>query len=81
MLLNELGTPLFQGRQVVTGQRLQAEGEKFVDIQGAGLVFIVKILIFIGKLLAIHLALIDQELAPFIVAVTVQQGVVQVKDR
>ncbi|MNT69578.1 hypothetical protein D3C72_2079060 [compost metagenome] len=61
------------------GQRRQLEIEEFVDIQRAGLVLLVEVVVLPRVVLGVEDAAFDQEFRPFAVGVANDQGVVQVK--
>jgi hypothetical protein len=63
------------------GQRPQLEAQEFMDIELANLVLVVEtsVLPFIG--IPVDDALFGEKTAPQLVAVSVQEGVVQVKKR
>lgn len=78
-LLHVAAMQFVQLRCAEQREGVQAEGKKFIDIQIACLVFVVKTLVRFFVLLAIHDALLGQKLSPQIIAVAREQGVIKVK--
>jgi len=71
--------PRGTGSRLVGGERPKGEAEELVDVERAGHVLLVVGSILRLVLLAPQHALVDQELAPLIVAVASEQGVVEIE--
>src|SRR5687767_11592334 len=59
----------------------ELEPDRLVDIQGSGQIFFVEAVILGAELLFVYSADLYQELAPGVLAVAGQQGVVQIEER
>ena len=79
LIVHELLMPAIQHLARVARQRVQLEVEELVDIQRAGLVLIVEMLVLRLVKFTVDHAQANQELRPFEIAVAIQQRVVQVK--
>ena len=71
--------PCRQGFRIIFGKGGKLEPEKFVDIQGPRPIAIIKALVLIHVESGIDVTVFTQELAPEIVAVPADQGIVEVK--
>ena len=76
---HELPVPIVELLPRITGQRLQLKSKKLVNVERARLVLRVERIVFGGMDLGVEHSLADQELRPFIITVTGQQGVVEVE--
>jgi len=79
LFLNVLRPPVVQGVRVMYCQWSQLEIQEFVYIQFANLVEIVETPVLTFVIRSVHDALFDQETAPQVVAVTRNQGVVEIE--
>jgi len=80
MFFHELLVQGFQPFGVVACQRLQGKVEEFVNVELAQGIFLVKALIGFLVELLVHQALFYQKTAPQIVAVTGEQGIVEIEE-
>ncbi len=80
LLLEKPVPPAFQGRAIMLRQGPQLKAQELVNVEDTGLVFFVEAVVLVLVLVAIQDGLFDQENAPEIIAVTAQQGVVQIED-
>jgi len=78
-LCHELGMPAFQLLRRVARERAERKLEVFVDVERARLVLLEEHVVLGFVLLAVEHAPVDEELAPLVVAVAHEQGVVEVE--
>ena len=77
---HELGVPGVEVSAPVAGERLQLEIEEFEDVQRAGFVLLEKLGVAALESVAVENPFVDQVLGPFVVAVTGEQGVVEIEE-
>ncbi len=70
-----------QGFRRLTRERCHGESQVGVHVQPARLVVGVELLVAVGEVVAVHQAPLTHEAAPKVIAVTANQGVVQVENR
>src|SRR5207245_159008 len=78
---HEFGVPAPQVLRRVRGERAKREAEIFMDIERASDVLLVVGAVLRFVRLALEHSMVDQELAPFVVAVAAEQRVVEVEER
>src|SRR5690606_10393033 len=66
--------------QRILGERAQGKFQILMNIERAGLILLVKMVIAVLVYLRIDQALIDQKLTKSVVAVTIEQGVIKIKN-
>ena len=77
--LHEFGMPAIQLIARMGGKRRELEIEERVDVQRTGLVLAEEFVVARLVMGAVEHALVDQEARPFVVAVAIEQRVVQIK--
>src|SRR5579871_4947105 len=78
-VLHEFAVPGIELAAGMARQRFQLEIQEFVYIEGTGFVLLVKLNIARFIYFTIEYTLLDQELSPFKVAVTGEEGIVEIK--
>ena len=78
---HELAMPRVEHGARMARQRLQLEVEELVDVERAGLVLLVELVVARFVDLAVEHALLDQELRPLEIAVAREQRVVEIEER
>src|SRR5581483_5421878 len=78
---HEFSVPALQDGGCMGRERAQGEAQIFVNLKAAGEVLLVIGTVLRSVRLALEHPVVDQELAPFIVAVAAEQRVVEVEER